>query len=66
MQPPDRFCLERFATLAAKKPVLVAFDGPARTWSAYLAGGLAVALQLGHRVLQPTMPEFLLRLQETI
>jgi hypothetical protein len=30
--------------------VLSASAKPAQTWAAYLAGGLAVALQLGHRV----------------
>jgi hypothetical protein len=38
------------ALLPKQREVLVASAGPARTWGAYLAGGLAVALQLGHRV----------------
>ena len=28
----------------------MASAGPAKAWGAYLAGGLAIALQLGHRV----------------
>ena len=40
-----------FETLLPKqREVLVASSAPARDWGAYLAGGLAVALQLGHRV----------------
>ena len=40
-----------FETLLPKqREVLAASARPAQTWGAYLAGGLAVALQLGHRV----------------
>jgi hypothetical protein len=38
------------ALLPKQREVLVASAALARTWGAYLAGGLAVALQLGHRV----------------
>jgi hypothetical protein len=38
------------ALLPKQREVLVASSSLARTWGAYLAGGLAVALQLGHRV----------------
>jgi hypothetical protein len=38
------------AFLPRQRDVLVASAALARTWGAYLAGGLAVALQLGHRV----------------
>jgi hypothetical protein len=38
------------ALLPKQRDVLVASAGPATTWGAYLAGGLAIALQLGHRV----------------
>jgi hypothetical protein len=38
------------ALLPKQREVLVASAGPARVWGAYLAGGLAIALQLGHRV----------------
>lgn len=38
------------ALLPKQREILVASARPARTWDAYLAGGLATALQLGHRV----------------
>jgi hypothetical protein len=38
------------ALLPKQREVLSASAVPAKTWGAYLAGGLAVALQLGHRV----------------
>ena len=38
------------ALLPKQREVLSASAKPAQAWGAYLAGGLAVALQLGHRV----------------
>jgi hypothetical protein len=38
------------ALLPKQQEILAASAGPANTWGAYLAGGLAIALQLGHRV----------------
>ena len=38
------------ALLPKQREVLTASARPVRTWGAYLAGGLAIALQLGHRV----------------
>jgi hypothetical protein len=38
------------ALLPKQREVLLASARPAKTWGAYLAGGLAIALQLGHRV----------------
>ena len=49
MKPhPSRVHFE--ALLPKQREVLAASAGPAKNWGAYLAGGLAVALQLGHRV----------------
>jgi len=49
MKPrPPAIYLE--ALLPKQREVLSASAKPAQTWGAYLAGGLAVALQLGHRV----------------
>lgn len=38
------------ALLPKQREILLASATPAQAWNAYLAGGLAVALQLGHRV----------------
>jgi hypothetical protein len=45
---PPKIHFEAF--LPKQREVLSASAKPARAWGAYLAGGLAVALQLGHRV----------------
>ncbi|MGD0838369.1 MAG: nucleotidyl transferase AbiEii/AbiGii toxin family protein [Polyangia bacterium] len=47
---PRRSEIHFEALLPKQREVLTASAGPAKTWGAYLAGGLAVALQLGHRV----------------
>jgi hypothetical protein len=45
---PSRIHFE--ALLPKQREILAASATPAKMWDAYLAGGLAIALQLGHRV----------------